>query len=276
MADFQTSDFRGFQMNGRQQGRQASTLSPPQDETLSHTCQLLRTKIEVIRQQEKVNLQKKNNKKQQIKAEMQVRDIKKMIKENQEILQKLNKKLSALSVEQQRQKAETSCINSTYIDAMVQQSEQFQDIQELFRHYNTQKLVQEELKDNIEKKKLELENYQAELTRMKDEHYLTQMTLEARIHHLNYKLDVAKENAELWERAWEDIQWTGEKKKFQLFEINMAIFNFCKIIWDTGIEIPKPDTKVEIMAMLDKIQEFVCDLKLLWELHKAENETYAH
>lgn len=55
---------------------------------------------------------------------MQVRDIKKMIKENQEILQKLNKKLSALSVEQQRQKAETSCINSTYIDAMVQQSEQ--------------------------------------------------------------------------------------------------------------------------------------------------------
>lgn len=72
----------------------------------------------------------------------------------------------------------------------------------MFRHYNTQKLVQEELKDNIEKKKLELENYQAELTRMKDEHYLTQMTLEARIHHLNYKLDVAKENAELWVRDY--------------------------------------------------------------------------
>ncbi|XP_047663255.1 coiled-coil domain-containing protein 42 like-2-like [Tachysurus fulvidraco] len=136
MADFQTSDFRGFQMNGRQQGRQALTLSPPQDETLTHTCQLLRTKIEVIRQQEKVNLQKKefetfqhamlerkeklkenqqkmqdhiksfrqikNTKKQQIKAEMQARDIIKMIKENQEILQKLNKKLCALSFEQQR------------------------------------------------------------------------------------------------------------------------------------------------------------------------------
>ncbi|KAB5546568.1 hypothetical protein PHYPO_G00073610 [Pangasianodon hypophthalmus] len=301
-----SNNFTDFETNRR---KQILLPMPPKDEKPTHSGRLLRKRWEAVKMQENVQLQikefelsqhallerkeklkekeqqmqhriqtnsfLKHNEEQRCDAERKARCNKELIKKKQVYLQELNEELNTLITQQQqlRKQIETNCIYAKYMDAVMQESKQFQETHELITHYETRKQIQEELLARIEKKQVEMAKSHDELARVREEYFLTRVNHETRINLLKSELEKAKQHVLNWEATWSEVQMSAKMKTYLQARINLATFNISKNLWKMGTDIPKPVKPEETIEVLDKIQEFIRDLNSIWEkVSKSESE----
>ncbi|TSL61233.1 Coiled-coil domain-containing protein 42 [Bagarius yarrelli] len=220
-------------------------------------------RIDALKMEQELNPLINRNQKQRAEAEKKARANKKLTEERKDFIEKSYKEINTLNVERQHlnKKTEKECIHPRYMDAVVKNSKHFHDPHELLTHFNTRKLVQEELKLCIEKKKMDLAEYCANLSRVREEYFLNRETQMAKLSWLKYKLLKTKESVRDWDREWQDVQWIEKMKNCREHEINMATANISRHLWKMGIEIPKPTRPDETIDVLDMVIQTVFTTK---------------
>ncbi|KAM9445439.1 coiled-coil domain-containing protein 42 homolog [Clarias gariepinus] len=202
-----------------------------------------------------------------------------MFQKKQEYLEELREELSTLIELRHtlKKQIELNCIYAEYLDEVVEESKEFHEPEELITHFETRKKVQDELLSYIEEKEVEMAKSRAKLVNAMEEYALAQINHETKMDLLKGELKETKEHVLNLEAMWNDVQKAARIKNHELARINMAMLNMSKHLWNLGSTVPKLINPEETIEVLDKVQEFICDLKLIWEkMGKTDSEKDYH
>ncbi|XP_046725720.1 uncharacterized protein LOC124399070 [Silurus meridionalis] len=188
-----------------------------------------------------------------------------------ELLNELNREIIALNKHhRQLKKQMQNCIHGEYISAILKDSKQFQEAKELIEHFTKAKRLHDELLKNMQSKQAEVDKSQSETNRIREEYSFTQGGNVIKIQQLKLELGDSIGSVKAVEKRFKELHKLSDWKTMELGRISRAIYEMSRYLWKMGMSGTM--NVEETAALLDKIMEFIHDLRSLWERKEAEKD----
>ncbi|XP_030075050.1 cilia- and flagella-associated protein 73 [Microcaecilia unicolor] len=178
--------------------------------------------------------------------------------------------------EQLGKHVEKYAIFQSYLQNVLEKSEEFQDISEMVNRFNTLVATQAKLMERESDSQETMELERARLHQYTEEMQNGILQLNNELAGLKIKLEKAQSTTLQLESKWAHIQNTAVKKTLLIGKIKMATFNIFQIL--TKQMRLQPDVPVnDPLGQLDKIQDCMTDLfDILTKVKKYYPTVYTH
>ncbi|XP_019349258.1 cilia- and flagella-associated protein 73 [Alligator mississippiensis] len=158
-----------------------------------------------------------------------------------------------------QRRLEANDIFRSYLQTVIEKTEQFQEIKEMIDRVRTLVATQAVLVQRELGSREQVEEEHAQLQRYLEESNNKVLQCNNRLAELQTQLEQARVRVHQWESKWTEIQTTAAKKTLELGQIKMAALNLFQMVtkqMKLQVDIPLEDTE----AQLDKVLLCMTDL----------------
>ncbi|XP_056154982.1 coiled-coil domain-containing protein 42-like [Lampris incognitus] len=211
------------------------------------------------------------------RAVRKAKDERQLTEQKQTQLCALRNKTKELIQERQclKRQLHKDTLNLTYLENVVQASEQFHEPQQLIHSFRTLMLDQENLLCIIQEKQDCSENARAELARQTEQHVDILLRYNNKLSQLQSKLEEILAERMIWESKWNHIQDTAAKKVMLIGTIKMAVFNVYQGLCKTSGHVEdSPTAPEDTIKLLEKIQSLFVSWMPIWESINSQNQLW--
>jgi len=154
-------------------------------------------------------------------------------------------------------KLEKNVIFQQYLDKVLENAEEFQEIREVIARYDTLTATHQDLLERETRNQEKYEKEKGKLVKFTEEKNNEILNYNNQLAQLQTRLEKAQSVAVKWESQWTHIQNTAAKKTLLLGRIKMATHNLFMLV----NRHLKQTTVIELTEkQLEKIQVFIQDL----------------
>ncbi|XP_031555849.1 coiled-coil domain-containing protein 42 homolog [Actinia tenebrosa] len=186
---------------------------------------------------------------------------------------RLQEDITSLTKERDKiqHKLEKFIIYQQYLEKVLENAEEFQEIREVIARYDTLTATHQDLLERETKNQEKYEKEKARLVKFTEEKNNEILGYNNQLANLQTKLENTQSVAVKWESQWTHIKNTAAKKTLLLGRIKMATHNLFMLV---NRHLGQTGTIEQTEKQLEKIQVFIQDLtQITMEIKRAENVT---
>jgi chromosome segregation ATPase len=216
----------------------------------------------------------KENDMKRARAMKKTKDEQEGIRTKNTEIDRLKEELSRLQsyAEKQKRKLKKQAMFKEFLEKVLEQSPEFDEISEILARYKTLHATMEDLMEQDQVNQDAIDREKAGMVQVVEQRNNEILTYNNQLADLQGRLETAQAAAVKWESEWTRIQTTAAKKTLELGQIKMATHNlFVLVNKHLQRKIP-PSEADQTLLQLDKIQTFIKDLtEITHEIQRNES-----
>lgn len=176
--------------------------------------------------------------------------------------EKLVQEIEELNIagKKQRAKLKKYTIYRQFLERVVEQSDEFDETQEIISRYETLKQTREDLLDREHRNQDAIEAERTDLIKFTEERTNEILGYNNELANLQTILEEVQSETVKWESEWARIQTTAAKKTLLLGQIKMATHNLLTLMYKHLQKKMPPSEAGQTLLQLEKVQTFIKDL----------------
>ncbi|KAL5477714.1 hypothetical protein EMCRGX_G024549 [Ephydatia muelleri] len=177
-------------------------------------------------------------------------------------IEKLVQEIEELNVTGRKQKSKLKkyTIYRQFLEKVVEQSDEFDETQEIISRYETLKQTREDLLDREHRNQDSIETERTDLIKFTEERTNEILGYNNELANLQTILEEVQSETVKWESEWARIQTTAAKKTLLLGQIKMATHNLLTLMYKHLQKKMPPSEAGQTLLQLEKVQTFIKDL----------------